>query len=58
MYQKHFLFLWLFFKNKQKKILREKKQGTLNREAVIKELVSCLMADDNGILSSKSEGQV
>lgn len=52
--EKHFLILLLIFKNKQK-ILREKNKS---RGAVIKELVSCLMTDDNRKISSKSEGQV
>lgn len=41
-----------------KKILRGKRQFILNRETVMKELLSCLMTDGNETISSKSEGQV
>lgn len=47
----------LVFKDKQR-ILREKKQVTLNREVMIKELASSLMTNENGAISSKSVGQV
>lgn len=52
--KKHFLIPLLIFKDKQR-ILREKNKS---RGVVTKELVSCLMTDDNRKISSKSEGQI